>query len=199
MSFPSPPTSDERRQYFRIKNSLFMSYETIDTNDNKQTQKETLAEPSPSLRLLKELNEIEQNNKTFLTNLPLDHKNTSTYINQLNSKISSLSEYLVQNLDIKYKELLEVDLSGGGIRFESESELHKDQELKLDIVLVPEYRDMIIHGKVVNSQKVKNKSTFEHSVTFCHIQESDRDAIIKHVFKTQSEQLRADKDVLNPE
>ena len=196
MSLQNTPPTDERRQYFRIKNSLFMSYEIIDSTSYEQIPNDQQAD-SPSLRVLKELNEIERQNKAFLNTLQADQTTIETYISQLNSKITSLSQYLVKNMDIKYKELLEVDLSGGGIRFESESQLNKDQELKLEIVLVPEYHNMIIYGKVINSQQKSDGTEFEHSVVFCQIQEPDRDAIIKHVFKTQSKQLRSDKENLN--
>ena len=192
VSFPIPPASDERRQYFRIKNSLYMSYQVMNA-EAKQSGVQELATQSVSLRVLKELSEIKQKNKDFLNTLHSDQTAISTHINQQNSQISTLSNYLVQNVDTKYKKLFEVDLSGGGIRFESTTQLEKDQELKLHIILIPEYRDISLLGRVVKSQRLDDKEDFEHSITFSQIQEADRDAIIKHVFKTQSKQLRADK------
>jgi len=198
VSLQSLPPANERRQYFRIKNSLFMSYQLIEKRSKNSIQKQKIEqeqiEKLPFLYLLKELNNIKTQNKTFLNTLLADQTSTTTHICQLNDKVTELAQYLVKNLDSKYKELLEVNLSGGGIRFQSEGKLTNGQKLKLHIVLVPEYHNMVIYGQIVNCQKSKTQSSYEYSVTFDQIQESDRDAIIKHIFRAQSKQLRSGKE-----
>lgn len=197
MSFSSPNPNDERRQYFRIRHSLLMSYQTIETSDESLPIKENQPESSSGIHLLKELNKLEQQNQSFINSLQADQATVSTYITGLNDKLSLLSHYIINNLDVDYKELLQVDLSGGGIRFESDTALDIEQEIKMEIVLVPEYANILTYGKVVDCHKVAGKQSFELAISFTQIHESDRDSIIKHVFEAQSKQLRFDKEKQN--
>jgi c-di-GMP-binding flagellar brake protein YcgR len=189
-----PTPDDERRQYFRIRNLLFMSYETIENIGEYHLAKDKDSDPSLCVHLLKELNKLEQQNRIFLNTLQKDQGVISSYITQLNNEFGLLTQYIVRNLDAAYRELQEVDLSGGGVRFESGSELNINQELKMEIILLPEYTNILTYGKVVDCQKSKDKQAFELAVTFSQIHESDRDQIIKHVLKAQSKQLRTDKE-----
>lgn len=194
MSLLPPPPEDERRQYFRIRNSLFMSFEAIENINEYHLPKDRDSDPSPSIHLLKELNKLEQQNEVFINTLREDQGVISSYITSLNSEFGLLTQYIINNLDVAYRELQEVDLSGGGIRFESDSALDINQELKMEIILLPEYTNILTYGKVVDCQKSKDKQAFELAVTFSQIHESDRDQIIKHVLKAQSRQLRTDKE-----
>lgn len=196
MSLSSPHPGDERRQYFRIRHSLLMSYETIDTTKNVSLAKELQPDSTPCIYLLKELNNIEQENQSFINSLQSEQGAISGYITGLNDKLGLLTHYIINHLDVEYRELLQVDLSGGGIRFESESPLDLEQELKMELVLVPEYINIATYGKVVDCHKIHGKQAFELAISFTQILESDRDAIIKHVFEAQSKQLRADKERL---
>ena len=197
MSLSSPHPNAERRQYFRIRHTLLMSYETIETSDESLPTKEIQPESSPYIHLLKELNKLERQNQSFTKTLQADQKAVSAYITSLNDKLDLLAHFITNNLDVEYKELLQVDLSGGGIRFETETALDIDQELKMEIILVPEYYNILTYGKVVDCHKLPGKKSFELAISFTQIHESDRDAIIKHVFEAQSKQLRIDREKQN--
>ncbi len=194
MNLPNPHPDDERRQYFRIRHSLLMSYENIETSNQSLPAKEIQSESSPCIHLLKELNKLEQQNQSFVNSLQAKQNVVSTYINGLNDQLELLSQYIINNLEVEYRELLQVDLSGGGIRFESDSALEIEQELKIEIVLIPEYVNIQTYGKVVHCNKLTDKKSFELAISFTQIHEPDRDAIIKHVFEAQSKQLRLDKE-----
>ena len=197
MSLPSPNPNKDRRQYFRIRHSLLMSYEKIDVSDKTLPTKDNQTDSSPSMQLLKEINKLELQNQSFISSLQAEQEAVSTYIENLNDKLSSLSHYIINNLDFEYKELFQVDLSGGGIRFESETELDVGQQIKMELILLPEYSNILTYGKVVDCHILAEKQSFELAVSFSEIHESDRDAIIKHVFEEQSKQLRSDKDKQN--
>jgi c-di-GMP-binding flagellar brake protein YcgR len=190
----SPDSSDsERRQYFRIKNSLFMSYEAISEDESEQPVTEVSSRSLRSMHLLKELNSILEENEIFSKTLTEEERKTKYYLAELSDKVTDITRYLVKTLGVEYSELLEVDLSGGGVRFESDTPLTVNQALKLDIVLVPEYYNLTTSGLVVDCCSIGASGLFEIAISFTDIQEADRDAIVRHVFKRQSEQLRLDK------
>ncbi len=186
-------SDSERRQYFRIKNSLFMSYELVADENAEQPIKEVSARSLRSMHLLQELNSILEENDNFAKGLGEEQRQTKNYLAELSEKVTDITRYLVKTLGVEYSELLEVDLSGGGIRFESDAPLNVNQVLKLDLVLVPEYYNLTTLGEVVDCRPIGSSGLFEIAITFSEIQENDRDAIVRHVFKRQSEQLRTDK------
>lgn len=172
-----------------------MSYEVIseDQDEPDQPEKEVSTQSLRSMHLLKELNFILEQNEIFSKTLSEEERKTKCHIDELSDKMTDIVRYLVKTLGFEYSELLEVDLSAGGIRFESDTPLEVNQVLKLDLVLVPEYYHLNALGSVVDCRAIGASGMFEIAISFTDIQEADRDAIVGHVFKRQSEQLRLEK------
>ena len=184
---------DERRRYFRIKNWLFLSYE-IDENPLKSiTSKNIEPQSSPRIQLLNELNNLEEDNLKFMASISSELNHVSQHITNMNKKIGLLTQYIIQSLDIEYNELLEVDLSAGGIRFISKTSLRSKQQVKMEIVIIPEYYGVITYAKVVSCTKLKDGSGYDIAFKFVKISDTDRDTIVRHIFKVQSKQLRTKK------
>jgi PilZ domain-containing protein len=170
-----------------------MSYEPISDDESEQPVTEVSSRSLRSMHLLKELNSILEENEIFSKTLTEEERKTKYYLAELSDKVTDITRYLVKTLGVEYSELLEVDLSGGGVRFESDTPLTVNQALKLDLVLVPEYYNLTTLGLVVDCRSIGASGLFEIAISFTDIQEGDRDAIVRHVFKRQSEQLRLDK------
>lgn len=188
---PTPPIpEDDRRQYFRIKHSVFMTFEIVDEESAVNKGQTINSKSLPCIHLLKELNGLMDGNETVVTSLATLDSSVLTHLTNQNNKMSELSQYIIENLALEYNEQVEVDLSGGGIRFTHHSQLPIEQALKIELVLVPEYYSLIAYGKVVDCKKDADKEQFELAITFDQIQENDRDAIIRHIFMAQSKQLR---------
>ena len=184
---------DERRRYFRIKNWLFLSYE-IDENPLKSIASKNIEpQSSPRIQLLNELNNLEEDNLKFMASISSELNHVSQHITNMNKKIGLLTQYIIQSLDIEYNELLEVDLSAGGIRFISKTSLRSKQQVKMEIVIIPEYYGVITYAKVVSCTKLKDGSGYDIAFKFVKISDTDRDTIVRHIFKVQSKQLRTKK------
>jgi len=181
---------DERRQYFRIKNRLFMGYELFDPNSTNVSVTQS-NNSLPFAHLMEELNSLSEANKSHCKTLNSQQQATVEHLNFVNDKIEQLTGYMIESLNLAYNDLLEVDLSGGGIRFDSEKPLTLGQALKLELVLVPEYHYLVALGEVVDCLQKDNK--YQIAISFTDIKETDRDAVIRHVFKRQSQQLREQK------
>jgi len=182
-------TAEERRQYFRIQNKLYMCYELVE-NDGNATL-DTVKEPDESkvsmeIELLNELSQLEEQNKQFLKTLDKADNRVINHISSVNSRLSLLSKRVIQALDVDFSELMDVDISGGGLRFESDKSLKTEQRIKLELILMPKYIGMTLFAKVVDSIALNTGDGFCVAIEFIEISESDRDAIIGHIFKTQS-------------
>jgi len=185
--------TDERRHYFRIKNWLFLSFERVNNPDDNKSLSNTDAQPSPRIQLLNELHHLEEDNIKFMSSLSPELSHVSQHMTKMNKKIGLLTQHIIQSLDIEYNELLEVDLSAGGIKFHSKTSLKANQQVKMEIVIVPEYYGVITHANVIDCKKSQDKDGYDIAFKFIRISQSDRDVIVRHIFKVQSKQLRTTK------
>ncbi len=182
--------NNERREYFRIKNWLILNYEVIDSIENAPEVSDLMREESPRITLLQELSRLEQENQSYLSSLKEKQSQLGNYLLNMNKKFELLTRFVIQSLSDNPQDLTQVDLSGGGIRFKTHTQHKIDEVIKIELVLVPECVGIIAYGRVVDCHAIENSDEHEMALVFVKLRESDRDAIVRHVFKIQSNQLR---------
>ncbi len=194
----STNNTDDRRQYFRIKNNILMRFEIADKDQAQKTTELEANKHAEQMALLQRIAKIQDLNDVFNNDLGAEHYLTKDHLEAINQQLCCLSHDLITAVDHEYRDLMEVDISGGGLRFESDQALSKGQTLNMEIILVPEYQPIHIFGQVVDSELIENQKDLHRvAVSFTKIKEADRDAIIGHIFKIQSKQLRACKESEN--
>ncbi|MCA9472031.1 MAG: PilZ domain-containing protein [Nitrospirales bacterium] len=92
-------------------------------------------------------------------------------------------------------QFMNVNLSGSGIRFATEKEFPVESRLALCLILRP-FIPIRAIGRVVRTaeRKMVRGGGFETAVEFVDIAEDDREAIIRHVIRTQALTLRHRQD-----
>lgn len=186
--------SDERREYFRIKNWIVINYEAIESLDSVPPIDDVAKTSSPKIRLLQELTRLENENQAYLGSLTDKQSQLGNYLLNLNKKLELLTQFAVESLQTDAENLTEVDISGGGLRFTCADKYDIDQLLKIEVILVPECVGIVAYARVVDSRAAENGKGFETALIFVKLNEAHRDAIIKHVFQVQSKQLRENKE-----
>ncbi|MCW8879107.1 MAG: PilZ domain-containing protein [Kangiellaceae bacterium] len=181
---------EERREYFRIKNWIILNYEVVESLESVPNFQSLIDEESPRITLLQELTRLENENQAYLGSLKEKQSQLGDYLLNMNKKFELLTRFVIQSLTDNSQELTEVDISGGGIRFSTKSPHPMDTLIKMEIVLVPECVGIIAYGRVVDCKKIDDSDNYDMAVVFVKLREADRDAIVKHVFKIQSRQLR---------
>ena len=181
---------DERREYFRIKNWIVINHEIVDSCEEIHKVGETMTQNSPRISLLQELSQLESDSQEYLNSLSVKQSQLGNYLISMNKKMSLITRFVIQSLNTDRQDLTEVDISGGGMRFKTHQHHKIDELMKLEIVLVPECIGMIAYGRIVDSNPVEDTDLFEVALIFVKLKEADREAIIKHVFNLQSQQLR---------
>lgn len=183
---------DERREYFRIKNWIIINHEIVESIDDTSHSNQTMIQSSPRITLLQELSQLENDNQSYLGSLAGKQSQLGNYLISMNKKMLLLTRFVIQSLNTDNQDLTEVDISGGGIRFKTHKKLNLDQIVKLEIVLVPECVGLEAYSRVVDCNPVEDSDLFEVALIFVKLKEADREAIIKHVFTLQSQQLRGE-------
>ncbi|MCD8492901.1 MAG: flagellar brake protein [Geovibrio sp.] len=82
------------------------------------------------------------------------------------------------------RDCMVVDISGGGCRLISEAEAAKGQHVSVDLSEILG-RGSVIHGRVIRTVRLEGKNQI--SVEFSFKKESERNPLVKYVFKRQIE------------
>lgn len=78
-----------------------------------------------------------------------------------------------------------VDLSGGGVRVVTKSDLSPGQNVTLRFTLPESDREMMIRARVVLSFFDAGKQQFAHGVAFTQIAQADQTAIVDYIHELQ--------------
>ena len=180
--------SEDRRQDCRadvpvclwIELPLAFSYEPVelDTAAFDQWQWEELA-VSPDL--VKAM--VDENDLTIRDPLLLQ------MVTRIDWMLTSILRTLGKDKNLKraIPELAKVNLSGSGIRFFSEQEFPVDSFLLLRLILRP-FIPLQAVGKIIRIQPAQHGEDggFEIAVEFTQIAPDDREAIIRHVLRSEA-------------
>lgn len=181
---------DERRDFFRIDDQVFLKFTIIsDTEYNKAPAfLENLHNSSFSLSA--DFATLNNNIHPVLNNINQLHPDIADYLEFLNSKIDSLSHLLLEK-ETSFDESLTttVNMSASGISFETQSKLETGQLLKIELVLLPEKIGILVFGKVISHKQITENSN-QIAIEFEHIRFEDQELMIKHNLNKQMSDLR---------
>ena len=96
------------------------------------------------------------------------------------------------------KQSIIVDISGGGLRFLSTQKYEKDDTLYIGyhLMIGGEKKKFESTGKVLSIRKSENRpGVWEHRVQFCHMDEKEREQIIKYIFEEERKSRRKERFV----
>lgn len=102
-------------------------------------------------------------------------------------------EKVLQKLQNAWKPAIITDISGGGIRFNSDMQLDKEKKIKIRLPLIfgGDKREIELLGDVVLSEPIINRrACFETRVEYSEISIEDRETIIKYIFEQERRMLR---------
>ncbi len=88
------------------------------------------------------------------------------------------------------------DISGGGAKFTSESELHAGDKLriKLGFIDYPENGGMVLSAQIVATGRIITRTgVYEHRVQFHDISAKEREALIRYIFEQERMRIKNEK------
>ncbi len=89
-----------------------------------------------------------------------------------------------------------IDISGGGVRFNADSQLKKDENIlmKIQLPIAEEDVQLELKGVVVSSEEIFNRrGMYDNRIQFLKIGEMQRETIIKYIFQQERIKLRREK------
>lgn len=111
---------------------------------------------------------------------------------EINQKIDILVDHLSRKSGLSIPEAREVNISGGGLRFNSTTEFREGDRLTLKTFL-PDYAYVVKVSCEVLRVTPAGDGTFEVAVKYVDMDDSTREKIIKYIFAKQRKVLRTER------
>ena len=118
------------------------------------------------------------------------------YLNALDRKIEVLGRaFLADENELLAQDAIPVNLSAGGMGMDVREQYAPGDFLEIKMLLFPSFTGVLTYGEVVDCEPVAEDCVsdgyrFHLRVSFSHMREQDRDILIRHIIRRQSNELR---------
>jgi len=192
MSRDGQERSDERREYFRIDDTIRVSYSRVEAEAVPADIDDYLQHDR--FGVMTRLQAISQNLSAPLHRIEQHDPDVADYLKALDQKINLLGQsFLAQEKDLLDQPSSPVNLSAGGLAMDVADPLTVGDRVKVKLLLLPSYTGVLAFGEVVGVEPNPDpQSDYPHHVriNFTLIRSVDQDALIRHIMRRQGEMLR---------
>lgn len=173
VEFITNPKKLQRREYYRFDCVLDIKYSVLPEEEWNCMDKMKRLERTMNI------SEEERNNK----------------VRELSIILSSLQK---SHKEAEYRSGTVTDISGGGIKFSSSEPLTQKSILKMEFSNSNgALGNMRLYGKVIKSQRMDmHTDLFENRIQFLHINNDQRERIIRYIFEEERRIRRKEKGLV---
>ncbi|MEE8059873.1 MAG: PilZ domain-containing protein [Pseudomonadales bacterium] len=191
--------TEERRRYFRIDDSMGVSYQRLGAEEARVFAQQSREQGSNFDYAANFDNRIQ----TLLDACKIQAPVAAELIDLMNKKLN----FVIQQMDIDATliqgiayTLRQVNVSACGMAFANKERLERGQQLQLDILLHPSELHVVAMAKVVNCEPLDVVTDIDVKeeggaccfvrLNFTAINPSDQELLIQHIVKRQGAQLK---------
>lgn len=193
------PLADDKRHYFRVTDSINLSYRLIDELQTKQSI-QTTASLLDNCSLTSALGLIAEESAVIHQKLEKLHSDFADYLKLLDIKIDLIAQAVIalsDNEEITENKTRNANISVSGIGFECEEKLKIGQFLEIKMLLVHSTSVLVTYARVEHCIKNTHSSAdypYFVGVDYVNMKETNHDFLSKHVAKKQLQQIREQKE-----
>ena len=183
----------DRREYFRINDQVALKYRVIEYSEIDGAiarRQEGFADVNAMASSFASTN-LEM--KHAIEKCRRDLPDVATFLDGLNGKLDLLIRLLVASgSELPDHPTHDVNLSASGVSFKVTREIPEDSLLEIKLLFFPSFLHIMIFGHVVRCRANDEVEgfPFELAVEFSHLEESDRELLIRHILQKESAMLR---------
>jgi hypothetical protein len=191
--------AEDKRHFFRISDSVNLSYRLVDEQQTKQNLQAT-SSLLDNCSLSSALELIAEESAILHSKLEKIHSDFADYLKLLDIKIDLIAQAVVAlspTEDVSANETRNANISVSGLGFESNEDLKAGQFLEIKMLLVHSTVVIVTYAKIIHCKKNPDSySAYPYfvGVDFVNMKENDRDLLSKHVAKKQLQQIRQQKE-----
>lgn len=184
---------EERRGYFRVKDSINLSYKQVDESA-LQAQSHISDDVLSNCSLATALEILNQESQSLGLRLERRDPELVEYLRIIDTKLNLIAQAVApQDEAFSKKEKKEVSLSASGLAFVSDEMIAVGSLLELRMLLSSLLAVIVVHAHVVDCKAAptaESQNAHLISVEFVNLSEDDQELLIKHIVKRELQQLR---------
>ena len=184
--------SDNRRRYFRIVDSLGVSYRLIESDKKDDGDSEK------NINTLSILNHHNTLIQSQLEAVESKAPEVAALVDLINKKIDALLMVLeLDNLMSQHAchRVDEASISASGIAFPIDEPLAPNGLIEIDMLLRPSAKHVVAIGQIVSCERIPNDEAYYLRVEFTEMTDTNREILIQHIVQRQGVLLRTLKDM----
>jgi c-di-GMP-binding flagellar brake protein YcgR len=188
----------DRRRFFRVDDTISLSYQLIDENTAAQGLKSS-GYLNSEYSLAATLDVLSQEAIRIMQHLEKQNSEFLELYKVLDAKINVMAQAVMfVGSNVNAQDCQDVNLSAAGLAFQQPTALELGQNLAMEMYLPSTLALILVYGKVINCQAV-DAGQYVISVMYTQIREEDQELLIKHVVRKQWQQLRESKSNVQAE
>lgn len=191
--------AEDRRNFFRITDSVNLSYRLIDEQQTKQGIQAS-ASLLDNCSLSSALELITEESAVLYNKLEKIHSDFANYLKLIDIKIDLIAQAVLAlsaSEEVSANETRNANVSVSGMGFDSNEMLKVGQYLEIKMLLVHSTVVIVTYAKVIHcspNHESHNPYPYFIGVNYVNMKESDCDILSKHVAKKQLQQIRQQKE-----
>jgi hypothetical protein len=193
---------DDRREFFRIDDSIQVSYRVITSEEIPSSIEEQLR-AGERFTVMTRLQELSQHLSASLHRIEQRDADIADYLKALDEKINLLGRsFLTEERELLDQPSRKVNLSAGGLAMDITEQLEVGELVEVKMLLLPSYTGLLAYGEVLGADKSEDdhpQYPYHTRINFTLIRSSDQDALIRHITRRQSDMLRHRRELRESE
>lgn len=188
---------DERREFFRIDDSIQVSYRLIDGDELTKRIEALEQGVEGSFTIMTRIQAISQPLSAALHRIEQHDPDIADYLKALDEKINLLGQsFLAQESELIEQPSKAVNLSAGGMALDSTDSLEIGAQLEIKLLLLPACIGVVAFGEVIGVMPSAENAGYPYQIriNFTYIRDVDRDALIRHILRRQGQMLRKERE-----
>ncbi|MEJ2395934.1 MAG: PilZ domain-containing protein [Candidatus Thiodiazotropha sp.] len=184
--------ADERREFFRIDDSIRVNYRVIDASSVPVDIDERVS--NDRFSVMTRLQGISQHLSAAFHRIEQRDPDVADYLKALDEKINLLGQsFLAEEKELLGQPSQSVNLSAGGLAMDVAEQLATGDRVEIKLLLLPSYTGVLAYGEVVavdDNPQPDDGYPYHVRINFTLIRNIDQDALIRHILRRQGEMLR---------
>ncbi len=189
-------TVNERREYFRVDDAVRLSLRPVPPEQAQNLSELLDRNLADSFTIMSSLAAVTAEMVVNMRRIENSDPDVAAYLKALDRKIEILGRaFIACESELVEQPAHPVNLSAGGMAALVNECYQPGQVVEIRMLLFPSFTGVLMYGTVVACDPVKEDDAgagYSHRVrmAFTHMREQDRDIIIRHVLRCQSQALR---------
>ncbi len=184
----------EKRQFFRIQQDVIFNFKCVNTDAVTHISAEQHFDHANTLGLFSQFQQLDNDSHSTLEHIRKENLAIADYLDMLNQKMNMLSQQMLADEAVSANdtESGRIDLSQGGIGFNTNHSIGIESWVAVKLVFLPSYTGLLTYAQVTRNQELDDGS-YLIGARFHQLNEEQQRVLARQVIHTQITQKRQRK------